>query len=568
MAFLYFLVAIFGVYVLYWTVRAIIRAVKYPKLEQELNKTRREFYDLDKKAKNYEEYVSEQNKLFGHYKNMDVKEMSIMYADMVSLHYDLTSRFFGGKHVEILVQAEKGIEKRNVRRWRDAPKTSDIIREFRTETHGYLTQLKCMMYKYEALLSAFPDIEKYVDGIENIKALNNFTETEKQSKFYLLKNTIERERQNLLHLKNELSQEIEGEKRKFLQFEKEKRSELLCLENELAKEKEDIRQIIVDAELGDTKYLQNLIADYYSLKDEWLVDGFLRKPNPIKIKTADELKAKINGELREHRLINKKFIYFYDYAIEVYPELKEFSPYELLVEEKEIEEIYQNISEQEYYRLSDEEYAKVEPAEKNQKRLDAYWTRKKSKWTIGKDYERYIGYLYEQKGYKVRYQGIVDGYYDRGIDLVCKKNFEIILIQCKRWAGFKNINENVVCQLYGTGIKYMLDNKLYNKKEQNLFTPETEIKMMFYVTSDNLTPTAKEFAQKLGIEIIVKQMDRYPIIKCNINNENRIYHLPFDQQYDKTKIEKQGEFYAMTVKEAEDKGFRRAYRWFGNLNNN
>lgn len=44
----------------------------------------------------------------------------------------------------------------------------------------------------------------------------------------------------------------------------------------------------------------------------------------------------------------------------------------------------------------------------------------------------------------------------------------------------------------------------------------------------------------------------------------KIYHLPFDQQYDKVKIEKnKGEFYCSTVQEAEKAGFRRAYRWKG-----
>ncbi|WP_439794691.1 sunset domain-containing protein [Turicimonas muris] len=42
---------------------------------------------------------------------------------------------------------------------------------------------------------------------------------------------------------------------------------------------------------------------------------------------------------------------------------------------------------------------------------------------------------------------------------------------------------------------------------------------------------------------------------------NKIYHLPFDQQYDKTRIDKPGEYWVKTVKEAEKLGFRRAYRW-------
>ncbi|MBQ1434854.1 MAG: hypothetical protein IIZ19_03045, partial [Clostridia bacterium] len=64
------------------------------------------------------------------------------------------------------------------------------------------------------------------------------------------------------------------------------------------------------------------------------------------------------------------------------------------------------------------------------------------------------------------------------------------------------------------------------------------------------------------------ELGEYPCIKCNIGRdeygyETKIYHLPFDQQYDATKITKRGEFYAMTVAEAESKGFRRAFKWFG-----
>lgn len=54
------------------------------------------------------------------------------------------------------------------------------------------------------------------------------------------------------------------------------------------------------------------------------------------------------------------------------------------------------------------------------------------------------------------------------------------------------------------------------------------------------------------------------MIKCNIgSNGEKIYHLPFDQQYDKTRIDKKGEFYAKTTEEAEKKGFRRAFKWHG-----
>ena len=57
----------------------------------------------------------------------------------------------------------------------------------------------------------------------------------------------------------------------------------------------------------------------------------------------------------------------------------------------------------------------------------------------------------------------------------------------------------------------------------------------------------------------------YPCIKCNISiSGEKIYHLPFDQQYDKVKINGRGECYVGTILEAEKKGFRRAFRWKGN----
>ena len=78
-----------------------------------------------------------------------------------------------------------------------------------------------------------------------------------------------------------------------------------------------------------------------------------------------------------------------------------------------------------------------------------------------------------------------------------------------------------------------------------------------------------EFAEKLGIKSVEnKALGDFPRIKCNIGidesgKKSMIYHLPFDQQYDKTKIEKPGEFMAFTVEEAEQRGFRRAWKWHG-----
>jgi len=55
-------------------------------------------------------------------------------------------------------------------------------------------------------------------------------------------------------------------------------------------------------------------------------------------------------------------------------------------------------------------------------------------------------------------------------------------------------------------------------------------------------------------------------VKCNVSRRTgeKIYHLPFDQQYDRTLVEEdRDEYYVETVREAEELGFRRAFRWRG-----
>ena len=75
-----------------------------------------------------------------------------------------------------------------------------------------------------------------------------------------------------------------------------------------------------------------------------------------------------------------------------------------------------------------------------------------------------------------------------------------------------------------------------------------------------LSDMAENFARILKIKVLIQDFVEFPRIKCNINNGNKIYHLPFDQQYDNAQIKNKGEFYAYTVEEAESKGFRRAMR--------
>jgi hypothetical protein len=199
------------------------------------------------------------------------------------------------------------------------------------------------------------------------------------------------------------------------------------------------------------------------------------------------------------------------------------------------------------------EYQKLPETERNQLALDRYWDRWKSKREIGRLYECYVGYLYESKGYEVDYFGNIKGVEDLGRDLICKKGNEVIIIQCKKWSKFKQIFEKHIFQFFGTVFQY---------KQQHL---GKTVRGAFY-TSTKLSDLARDFAKEFGIELHEDHdLERYPCVKGNIGRDKeKIYHLPFDQQYDTIKIElDRGEEFFMTVKEAEDKDYRRAWRWRG-----
>jgi hypothetical protein len=207
------------------------------------------------------------------------------------------------------------------------------------------------------------------------------------------------------------------------------------------------------------------------------------------------------------------------------------------------------------------EYEKLSDSKRNQLALDRYLKRPLSRAGIGRFYERYLGYLFEEKGWQVEYHGIVEGYEDLGRDLICKKDNRIKIVQAKCWAADKIIHEKHIFQLFGTTQLYLMNHLQNDEIEANVSA--------IFITTTSLSPVAQKAAQWLKIETRENfAIDKaYPMIKCNINqsSKERIYHLPFDQQYDRTKIIPElGEFYATTIEEAEQKGFRRAFRHFVN----
>jgi len=330
---------------------------------------------------------------------------------------------------------------------------------------------------------------------------------------------------------------------------------------QLKKDREAVTEMAKERQLG-FPWLAKAYDEYFALQEKEVIKYLIHKKHPAF--SASEV-VKEQSRLRRLAEIDKKIA---QYLVEYYETIAPF-----LVDLKEEVDIaadqeralLKEYSEEELRDevtgyLTKEEYRKLPTVERNQMALDRFWKRpKKSTWLIGRLYERYIGYLYEEQGYDVEYVGIFRGFEDLGRDLICQKGSDFIVIQCKNWAKFRTIYEKHIFQFFGTVFQYRDED------------PEKKVRAIFY-TSTELSKLARRFATQLGLELKenFKLDNDYPCIKCHTAKTDtpysprgtKIYHLPFDQQYDKTKLEKKyGEFYCKTVKEAEDAGFRRAFRY-------
>ena len=301
-------------------------------------------------------------------------------------------------------------------------------------------------------------------------------------------------------------------------------------------------------------WLAGMMADYMTYDIELQavkLDWGENKERAKKVASIREIRAEAKRRIEEAKLAT----YQLDYLLNLFPQLEDV----LNVEYKELEltgEIPEGDPVRKY--LSHEEWMQLSDTEKNQLALDRYVeNHKKSKWQIGRDYELSVAYEYLKKGYSVDTHGSYMGLEDMGRDIIVQKDGITAIIQCKYWSNKKQIHENHIFQLFGSIVSYCAENEADKNSVKGIL-----------ITNIDVSDTARKVAEYLGINIMERHtIVDFPRIKCNIGHnkwgeEERIYHLPMDEQYDSTKIDKPGEFYAFTVQEAEDAGFRRAYKHF------
>lgn len=277
------------------------------------------------------------------------------------------------------------------------------------------------------------------------------------------------------------------------------------------------------------------------------------KSHPAK-RTAGEVKSK-GRDLAEARREARQARWLLAYYEDLFPWLVELrdeeAEREYVAEESLVE--WDDTQDPARRWLTDEEFQKLSMAERSQLALDRWKVSRRGAWQAGRDYERYVGYLREAAGARVEYQGIVAGFDDLGRDLLARTGNRLEVVQCKRWAAHRTIHEKHVFQLFGTVTACRIDH------------PELEVTGTF-TTTTRLSERARAFADQLEVRVEEQiPLADYPMAKCNVGRSGEpIYHLPFDQRYDNTRITPgTGDRWAWTAQEAEDVGYRRAKRWRG-----
>ncbi len=400
--------------------------------------------------------------------------------------------------------------------------------------------------------SAEPLIKELHDYINNVEKLRS-EKKDLESKIYVLKYMFAEEEQEISTKRRQLNEQARKEaenikseaikQKKLVDITYKKLTELNeFTENQLAS--------LIDKKTEIFPEFATMMAELLTYHYTKSADILEKKDHPAltEAKRIRELAKETREIAKEKKILEYKLAYIeklFPNIIDIFDtDFNSYDNFELETEET---------TDRTRLFLSPEEYQKLSVTERNQLALDRYIEQRKSKWQIGRDYEMYIGQACEERGYSVQYTGIIKNLEDMGRDLIAIKNTETYIIQCKNWSKEKTIHEKHIFQLYGTVILWKLENPFFDVRG-------------VFVTTTTLSKKAKEVADELDIEVYENvELGEFPRIKCNINRTTgeKIYHLPFDQQYDTAVIEeKNGECYAYTVSEAEEKGFRRALKHF------
>ena len=241
----------------------------------------------------------------------------------------------------------------------------------------------------------------------------------------------------LTSLLSEVNNKLEELKKLQLEIDKSN----LETKKQIKNEKKDIQKIISEKTIG-FPWLADAISQYYESRDLKIAEFMENKLRPG-LSSADRIRelSKDKREFQKKFILARNISKYYESLFPWITDFVDESIDEAILEAFTKEEIIDDEIDPVNNYLTKGEFQKLSVTERNQLALDRYWKRKKTPWEIGRDYERYIGYLYEKEGWTVNYQGIEKGLEDLGRDLICKKGNLIEIVQCKYWRAERTIHE-------------------------------------------------------------------------------------------------------------------------------
>ena len=218
-------------------------------------------------------------------------------------------------------------------------------------------------------------------------------------------------------LKKDSQQELKYQQQRKLQLDEleqklaERHRNCVFLETDLSSrkkkldEQEDFIHKLLNSNPATAPFFAKQFADYLHLQDLKDVNYLQAKPHPAF--TAAEKVREIAAQKRTLQQQCKLQEYQLTLYETIFPWLSDFKE----ISSEDLQQFAESeiAPESEYSSLkkwlSPQEYRSLSSADRLQLALERYSKRQKSNWQIGIEYERYVGYCYEKKGYRVRYNG-------------------------------------------------------------------------------------------------------------------------------------------------------------------
>ncbi|MDD5146052.1 MAG: hypothetical protein PHF44_04395, partial [Candidatus Pacebacteria bacterium] len=167
----------------------------------------------------------------------------------------------------------------------------------------------------------------------------------------------------------------------------------------LAKKEKSIAQMAKERQIG-FPWLAKAYEEFFELQDKNIVNFLVYKKHSA-VSSSEVVKEalRLRRKAEKEKKIAQYLVEYYENVAPFLLDLKE----EIDIATEEEKELLKEYTEEEVqdettHYLTKKEYRKLPSIERNQMALDRFWKRPKSKWLIGRLYERYVGYLYEKDG--------------------------------------------------------------------------------------------------------------------------------------------------------------------------